>query len=475
MKRPSTRLICLFIFLIFTFPLPLLAQSPVQVQVIPDQLNVRATPNGSLIGQYTRGITINVQGREDRLAYEGLWVYTSDGSLSGWVLSDYLAFPQNFDLTTLPVVTAEGGGAAPTDSQTAPVPPPTSSGGITAITSGQVNFRGGAGTQFEVLQTLTGGLAVPLVGRNTDGTWLLGVVNGQQGWLFRDLVGVSGDVNSLPVTGAEAQVAEGETASPQPVYSGEGIISNITPRAREIYLKGVGLGNRADVFSKVGDSITASEKFLRPLGIGGLRLDAYGYLGDVFNHFSRTTARTHNSFANLSLAARNNWTSYDVLNPANNPPGVCPADMLPLVCEYTLTKPSIALIMFGTNDVAWVEPEAFSVNLDTIIQISVDMGVIPVLSTIPDKISGEGGGNVDHFNRIIRDAAGRHGIPLWDYWSAMQGLPNRGISTDGIHPSFDPRSGETGIFTPEGLVYGYNMRNLTALMVLDAVWRGAMY
>jgi hypothetical protein len=475
MKEPSLILLCALIAFSLGVPLATVAQSPVQVQVIPDQLNIRDTPNGTLIGQYTRGASLNIQGREDRLAYEGLWVYASDGSLSGWVLSDFLAFPPNFDLTSLPVVNATGGGVHPANPETAPAPPAAPSGGISALTGGQVNFRGGAGTGFEILQTLNSGITVPLIGRNTDGSWLLSVVNGQQGWLFRELVQVSGDVNSLPVIGAEAQPNNDEAAPPQPSYTGEGVISNITPHAREIYIKGVGLGNRPDVFSKVGDSITASEKFLRPLGIGGLRLDAYGYLGDAFNRFSRTTARTHNSFANFSLAARNNWTSYDVLNPANNAPGTCPADMMPLVCEYTLTKPSIALIMFGTNDVAWVEPEAFSINLDTIIQISADMGVIPVLSTIPDKPSGEGGGNVDHFNRIIRDAAGRHSIPLWDYWSAMQGLPNRGISTDGIHPSFDPRSGETGIFTPEGLVYGYNMRNLTALMVLDAVWRGVMY
>jgi hypothetical protein len=65
-------------------------------------------------------------------------------------------------------------------------------------------------------------------------------------------------------------------------------------------------------------------------------------------------------------------------------------------------------------------------------------------------------------------------IPLWDYWHALQTLPNQGISADGIHPSAPP-DGFTGRFTPANLQYGYTIRNLTALQALNTVWRSVMY
>jgi hypothetical protein len=50
-------------------------------------------------------------------------------------------------------------------------------------------------------------------------------------------------------------------------------------------------------------------------------------------------------------------------------------------------------------------------------------------------------------------------------------LPNRGLSSDGVHPSVGPASAD---FTPANLQYGMTARNLTTLQALDAVWRWAM-
>jgi lysophospholipase L1-like esterase len=156
---------------------------------------------------------------------------------------------------------------------------------------------------------------------------------------------------------------------------------------------------------------------------------------------------------------------------------VCREDETPLACEYRASRPSVALIMIGTNDILYqVDSASYRANLEDIVQISIDMGVIPVLSTIPDNLTGpEGSARVLEFNDMIRSVAGEYGVPLWDYWLALQTLPNKGMAADNYHPSFDPAPGTTAIFTPEHLQYGFNVRNLTALMVLDAVWKGAMY
>jgi hypothetical protein len=45
-------------------------------------------------------------------------------------------------------------------------------------------------------------------------------------------------------------------------------ISGITEHLRQIFLLGPSLGNRANVFSKIGDSITANAAFLAPIGWG---------------------------------------------------------------------------------------------------------------------------------------------------------------------------------------------------------------
>jgi len=106
-----------------------------------------------------------------------------------------------------------------------------------------------------------------------------------------------------------------------------------------------------------------------------------------------------------------------------------------------------------------------------IVQTSIDMGVVPILTTIPPKrISDDQSARVDQFNAIIRQIAAQYDIPLADYFSIMQGAPNGGMSSDGLHPSVPP-DGATCRFTPDGLQYGYTIRNLVTLQTLDLVWR----
>src|SRR5206468_10416279 len=98
-------------------------------------------------------------------------------------------------------------------------------------------------------------------------------------------------------------------------------------------------------------------------------------------------------------------------------------------------------------------------------------GVIPVLSTIPDHLFAGGlyGPRVPIFNQAIADVAAQMQVPLWNYWLAMQPLANKGIGSDGVHPTTDPFG--SWIFTDDGLQFGYNVRNLTAIEVLDKLKR----
>ncbi|RMF52479.1 MAG: hypothetical protein D6749_04820 [Chloroflexota bacterium] len=332
----------------------------------------------------------------------------------------------------------------------------------------QPYLRESPGTAGRILGRLDQTVTFQAVGRSADSTWLqVNLTNDPRrrfGWVFRDLTALrDADVSMLPVTGEVVDA----TPAPLSIASNSGLISGVSATARQIFLRGQALGNRAHVFTRVGDSITASPYFLTPLSSGNYDLGAYQ--NELWD-----TLRFSSSFGDASLAAGNGWGADRILQNGFNAPEVC-GDEPPLVCEYRIRKPAVALIMIGTNDSGGVDPAVYERNLSRIVEISIEMGVIPVLSTIPPKLNDAWNGErALQWNRIIKNVAQRYDVPLMDYWLALQNAPNYGLSEDGIHPSAPP-DGNTARFTPEGLRYGYTIRNLVALQALDALRRYVLY
>lgn len=249
---------------------------------------------------------------------------------------------------------------------------------------------------------------------------------------------------------------------------GHQFIANITNTSREIYIQGRARGNRPDVFSKIGDSITDNYAFLNTIGWGEYNLRGYTYLQPVIDHYSTTLARTSNSFSNKSLSAKGGWLVWHVLLPQYANPEVCNAGELPIQCEYRVVKPSVSLIMLGTNDVLTTPIETYERGIRRVIEISLEYKVIPVISTIPPFKYRDGmDGRVQEINNLLTSLAYEYDIPLWDYWSALQPLPNYGLANDGVHPGWAVPAD----FSPGYLEYGLTMRNLTALQALDAIYR----
>jgi hypothetical protein len=449
--------------------------------VLASELNVRDTylPGGRVIGVYPQGTLLRVLGREDQPDDAGLYVYVNpvDGEdLMGWVLAIYLRFEPGVDLTALPILPPEGI-AAPGITPTATAPPssapqiPQSENGIAGTTREIAHMYAGPGDDFAVLLVVPEGWPLLAVGRTEDAAWIQAVVNHYTGWMNAGLLTLYAETDTLPIP-ADAPI---RVELPVPLDGPSGVIeTSLRQSLREVYMRGQELGNYADVFSKVGDSITASNQFLTPLGQGEYDLDQYGYLEEALAFFSGREGEGFDSFANSSFAARSGWSSDDVLEVGGNSSASCYPAETRLECEYRMTRPSIALIMLGTNDVGYLDSRTYRANMERIVQISLDLGIIPVLSTIPDRPYSRVAGRVFEFNAILVDIARTYEIPLWDYWLALQGLPNQGLSADNIHPSSD-RSLGAGIFSPYGLTYGYNMRNLTALMMLYVIREGVIY
>ena len=107
-------------------------------------------------------------------------------------------------------------------------------------------------------------------------------------------------------------------------------------------------------------------------------------------------------------------------------------------------------------------------ELDDDHPIRLSQGVIPVLSTIPDiKLSPDPTlvTRVEEYNQIIADVAGTNNVPLWNLSAALSSLPNQGLGSNEVHLSVGPDG--SGDFATTDLSYGMNVRNLTAIEVLD--------
>jgi hypothetical protein len=262
------------------------------------------------------------------------------------------------------------------------------------------------------------------------------------------------------------------------------LAGNTAEHVRAIFTTGAALGNNVDVFAKVGDSITESGSFLQDLacmdpawGRWSALDEARGFYGvHTFPRgYTSVWCERANSFSRASAAAVTGWDAADALAaPMHDPPAGC-AGVSPLTCEYRLLRPSVALIMFGTNDVESFDADAYEANLAAIAERSEQAGVIPVLSTIPPRADRKHRNPlVTRFNRRVLAVADEYRVPVWNYWRSLQGpdMVGHGIGDDGVHPSLyggcEPPLGCRPLdFTRRGLRYGYNQRNLGALRVLD--------
>ena len=244
--------------------------------------------------------------------------------------------------------------------------------------------------------------------------------------------------------------------------------------------RGERLGNRPGVFAKIGDSITASPSFLQALACRAPRLGAWGELRGTLEFFGATAVPpgseealcpVGNSYSRLGIAAVGGWRAVDALSPRESFPE-CRG--LPAVsCELELLRPSVALIMFGTNDLEDFTAVEFRRDLAHVARLVSSAGTIPVISTIPPRRRWPFSRRVARFNAEIAALAENRALPLWNFWRQMveSGAPHQGLSRDGVHPSALCPPCTAVDFRPAGLRYGYALRNLGALRVLDRLRR----
>ncbi|QPC84504.1 SH3 domain-containing protein [Phototrophicus methaneseepsis] len=420
-----------------------------------ENLNVRAQPDSdsAIVAELAGGTSVPVQAR----TRDNVWfqIQLADGQ-SGWVSAGYITL--DGEIWQIPVFGEEvpPQEAAPTEETPSTSETPltqTSGARVSSAAYGGLNLRDNInGSRIALLPAGT-----PLTVLGAQSGWLnVQTQDGQTGWVSAAYVALGDD--TIP------------TESPDTSSSGQADVSPGAPLPQgvaAIYQRGQAIGNVTTNFSRIGDSISASEYFLYPFGHGAYDLGTYGHLQSAIDFFSQGS----NSFLSQPIAAYPGWTTADVLNPALADSERCNPGETPLACEYRTSRPTVALIMFGSNDLSRLSLDQYAANLDQIVQLTISNGTIPVLTTIPPR----NGYNVGGINSVVQSTAARYGVPVWDYHAAMVSLPDSGLSADGLHPSVPEGGfGYAANFTEGYLKYGYVQRNLGALTILYTLWHDVL-
>jgi formylglycine-generating enzyme required for sulfatase activity len=238
--------------------------------------------------------------------------------------------------------------------------------------------------------------------------------------------------------------------------------TGLSDRVREIYRRGLEMGNNPFAFSKVGDCHSTNPYFLADYDLGPdvYKLGDYAYLQPTIEYFA-------GSFSRTSLSAKKGMSTAGVLASLWADWKFCSSNETPVDCEFRVHHPSFVLISLGTNEAYDVkqDPSTFEPRLRRIIEHSIDQGVVPILSTKADNDEGN-----HYINYVTARLAAEYELPLWNFWKAVQSLPQQGMrSAD--HLTFAPTTSFTDFSRPEYLTYGMQVRNLTALQVLDMIRR----
>jgi len=259
---------------------------------------------------------------------------------------------------------------------------------------------------------------------------------------------------------ATADAGEPDPPDGLPRYAVGRRHSPLTPAVVERLLEVPAPGAQADVFAKIGASITVSRNFMHCFAGGHVDLAGRDALQATIDHFLAGDAGGTDPFTRDSVSATVGWSAGAAL--AGEPS--------PLDREVAALAPVVAVIMYGTNDIQQRSPDRYGDQLLTLVDTLLGYGVVPLLSTIPPRDDDEwADGQVPVYNALVRAAAQGRLVPLVDFHAELAALPDHGLGPDGIHPTTYRPGGAARAcaLTAEGLRSGYNVRNLITLEALD--------
>jgi hypothetical protein len=233
--------------------------------------------------------------------------------------------------------------------------------------------------------------------------------------------------------------------------------AGISDAMRAVYKRGLETGNDPQRFSVIGDCQNVSSYFLAVFDKPGEFT-----LGEEYAYLQPTIDYYEESFSRKSLAVKGGFNVAAILSPLRADPKSCNKNESPLDCELRTWKPSVVFVSMETW---WSEKpaEVYDKHMRQVIERILQTGAVPIIATKADNLEG------DHsINAAIAQIAYDYDIPLWNFWAAVQPLPNHGLSDDNFHLTFARNFFDDRV----RMKSAWPWRNLTALQTLNVVRRG---
>jgi hypothetical protein len=230
--------------------------------------------------------------------------------------------------------------------------------------------------------------------------------------------------------------------------------TGVSDAMRDVYQRGLEMGNDPAHFSVIGDCQNVSSYFLsvyeKP---GEFSLGAENaYLQPTIDYYQ-------GSYSRVSVAVKGGFNAAAVISPLRADRKVCNANESPLDCELRLWKPSVVFVSMETW---WSHKPAqeYEKYMRLVLDRIIEKGAVPIIATKADNLEGD-----NAINATVAKLAYEYDIPMWNFWAAVQPLPDHGLSKDGFHLTF----ARNFFDDPIRMKSAWPWRNLTALQSLDAV------
>ena len=218
---------------------------------------------------------------------------------------------------------------------------------------------------------------------------------------------------------------------------------------REIYQKGLTLGNDPNAFSIFGDCQSRPEEFFGvfetdPLLVESLPLE----LRETVEHFNGSFNRESPTSQDGTTPGALLWDQW------HRGQFGCTFAETPVDCELRIHRPSFVIIQIGTHF-----ESRNTEYLRKIITQLINEGVVPILATKADNRELD-----DRVNRDMAMLADEFTLPLWNFWASLEDLPNRGLYV------MDGREEQGAVYLNEE---AQEIHRITGLEALNIVWRVA--